>query len=180
VRLISSFVMLAVVAGGVTFYSIRKSNELFDVGLSGHVHCSVAGTWPHQAQKAGMEAALGSQFGPMLDPVLNATGEKMALAAYQCTVEGRSYFDIVLQRSQALVSVLLTQRKDQEVFPRALAGAVTQISGIGLHESERQGYSVAAFESGAWLGYVVSALTPPQNHVLAARLIQVVDRYTKP
>jgi hypothetical protein len=48
-----------------------------------------------------------------------------------------------------------------------------------LHEGNREGYSVAGFESGAYLAYVVSALPGPQNKELAGRLEPVIDRFTK-
>ena len=70
------------------------------------------------------------------------------------------------------MSLILTPRGGQEVFPRTLAGRA-------LHEGRRDGYSVAAFESGAYLGYIVSALPAQQNGELAARVAPVIDRYTK-
>jgi hypothetical protein len=53
------------------------------------------------------------------------------------------------------------------------------IDGIELHESSRDGYAVAAFQSGAWLGYIVSALPEQRNGELARRIAPVLDRYTK-
>jgi len=177
IRLISSFAMLVLVIGGVSFYSIRKTDELFDIGVNDHVHCALAG----QTQKAEMAAGLGNRFAPMLQPVLAAAGTDYAAVSDQrCNVDGRACVQIVLRRGQTPVSLILTSRGDQEVFPRALAGRVVLAAGIRLHEGSRDGYSVAAFESGAYLGYIVSALPGQQNGELAARVAPVIDRYTKP
>jgi hypothetical protein len=181
VRLISSFAMLAVAAGGVSYYSVRKTSELFGVGVKAHVYCAIAGASPGQTQNAETQAGLGSQFAPMLQPVLDAAGAEYALvSAHRCNVSGRSYLDIILRRNQTMVSVILTPRGDQEMFPKVLSARVVEAAGIPIHEGSRDGYSVAAFESGAWLGYIISALPGPQNNELAARAAPVIDRYTKP
>jgi hypothetical protein len=177
--LISSLAMLAVVIGGVSYYAVRKTNELFDIGVNDHLHCAIAGTYPHQTQRTEMAEGLGGQFAPMLQPLLDADGLSEVLSAHQCTAAGRAYIHIILRRDQTPVSVILTRRGDQEVFPRALGGRVVRAAGIRLHEGTRDGYSVAAFESGAYLAYVVSALPGRQNDELAIRLAPVIDRYTK-
>jgi hypothetical protein len=179
VRLISSLAMLVLAIGGVWFYSVRKTNELLDIGVNGHLHCAIADTYPRQTQRAEMAEALGVQFAPMLQPLLDADGVDEAISAHRCTAAGRAYIHIILRPGQTLVSVILTQRGDQEVFPRALAGRVVRAAGIQLHEGTRDGYSVAAFESGRYLAYIVSALPGRQNSELASRLAPVIDRYTK-
>jgi hypothetical protein len=174
IRLLSSIAMLVLIIGGASFYSIRKTSELFDIGLNDHARCAIAGAFPQQE-------GLGTQFAPMLQPVLDATGQDYAaISDHRCNIDGRAYFHIILRRGETLVSLILTRHGDQEVFPRALAGRVVHATGIPLHEGNRDGYSVAAFESGAYLGYIVSALPGQQNGELAARVVPVIDRYTKP
>src|ERR1039457_5694127 len=158
--------MLAVVAGGVGFYSIRKTNELLDIGVDDHLHCAMGRT-----PKAERAEGLGTQFAPMLEPVVDAAGaDYSVVSAHRCNVSGRTYFHIIMQRGQTPVSVILTPRGEQEIFPRTLSSR--------LHEGIRDGFSVAGFQSGAHLGYIVSALPGNQNGELAARLAPVVDRYT--
>jgi hypothetical protein len=174
IRLFSSIAMLVLIVGGVLFYSIRKTNELFAIGVNDHARCATAGAVPQQE-------GLGTQFAPMLQPVLDAAGtDYAAVSAHRCNIDGRAYFHIILRRGQTLVSLILTLRGEQELFPRALAGRVVHAAGIPLHEGKRDGYSVSAFESGAYLGYIVSALPDPQNGELAARAAPVIDRYMKP
>jgi hypothetical protein len=168
--------MLILAVGGVWFYSIRKTNQLFDIGLNDHLRCAIAGTYPRRAE---MAEGLGVPFAPMLQPLMDAAGLNDVVSAHHCTVEGRQYTHIILRPGQTLVSVILTRRGDQEIFPRALAGRVIHVAGISLHEGTRGGYPVAAFESGDWLAYVVSALPGPQNDELARRVAPVIDRYTK-
>ena len=165
IRLLSSFAMLALVIGGVSFYSIRKTRELFDIGVNAHVKCAIAGGSPNQTQ------GLGTQFAPMLQAVLDAAGtDYAAVSAHRCNVDDRAYTHIILRHGPTLVSVILTRRGDQEVFPRTLAGP--------LHEGKRDGYSVVAFQSGVYLAYIVSALPGRQNGELAARVAPVIDRYS--
>ena len=170
-RLISSVAMLAVVAGGVWFYSVRKTNELLDIGVDDHLHCAMG-----QAPKAERAEGLGTQFVPMLQPVVDVAGaDYTVVSAHRCNVSGRTYFHIILQQlkqSQTPVSVILTARDAQEVFPRTLSSR--------LHEGTRDGFSVAGFQSGAHLGYIISALPGYQNGELAARLAPVIDRCTNP
>ena len=174
IRLISSLAMLILAVGGVSFYSVRKTGDLFGIGVNDHVRCAVANADTRQE-------GLGVQFSPMLQTVLDAAGADYAVrSAHRCSVEGRAYFHVILQRNQIPVSLIFTRRTEQEVFPRALAGRVVHVAGITLHEGTRDGYSVAAFESGSYLGYIVSALPGEQNSELAALVAPVMDRYTKP
>lgn len=157
--------MLVVAIGGVSYYSVRTTNELLDIGLNAHVQCAVAGTDAERAQ------GLGTEFGPMLRPLTEAAGKDYTLvSAHPCTALGRAYVQVILLRGQMPMSVILTRRGEQEVFPRMLSA---------LHEGSRDGYSVAGFESGAYLAYIVSALPGQQNKELAGRLEPVIDRFTK-
>jgi hypothetical protein len=180
VRLVSSLAMLALVTGGVSFYAVRNTNELLEIGVTDHVQCAIAGTYPRQTQRAEMLEGLGDQFAPMLQPLLDAAGvDPEVVSAHRCSVAGRTYIHVILRRGQTPVSVILTRRGDQEVFPRVLSAQAGRASGIQLHEGTRDGYSVDAFESGAYLAYIISALPRQQNSELAGRLAPVIDRFTK-
>jgi hypothetical protein len=171
VRLISSLAMLAVAIGGVSYYAVRKTNELLDIGVTAHIQCAIAGTYPRQTRRAEMAEALGTQFAPMLQPLLDAAGaDYTVVSAHHCAAAGRAYVHVILQRDQTLVSVVLTPRRDQESFPRTLSA---------LHEGDRDGYAAAGFTSGDYLGYIVSALPGPRNKELAGRLAPVIDRFAK-
>lgn len=166
--------MLAVVAGGVSYYSIRKTGELLDIGVHAHVRCTIAG------MDRGTSRGLGAAFAAMPQAISEVAGrEYKVVSAQSCDVDGRAFMNVGLNRGQTAVSLLLTLRRDQEIFPRALAGRVVQAAGIGLHEERRDGYSVVAFESGAYLGYVVSAQPDPENSELAVRVAPVMDRFAK-
>jgi hypothetical protein len=52
-------------------------------------------------------------------------------------------------------------------------------SGTTVHEGEVDGYSVAGFESGVYMAYVVAALPQDETSALAARLVPVIRRYTQ-
>lgn len=179
VRLITSLAMLAVMLGGVWFYSVRKTNELFDIGVNDHIHCAVEGNYPPQTGRAEMAAALGDRFAPMLQPLVDAAGTVTVISAHHCTAGGRDDVHIVLKSGRTPISVVLAPRGNEGVFPRALSGRIAGVNGIEIHESSRDGYAVAAFQSGAWLGYIVSALPERRNDELARRIAPVIGQYTK-
>jgi hypothetical protein len=163
-RLVSSVAMLILVIAGVWYYAVRRTGELFDIGVNAHVQCAIAGIYPGPAQ------GLGDKFAPMLQPVLDAATGDVLVSADRCTVSDRAYVHITLKRGTVLISVILTQRGAQEDFPRLPTT---------LHTGSRDGYSVAAFESGTYLAYIISTLPGQQNRELAARLEPVIDRFTK-
>jgi len=174
--------MLVVVLGLLQYHAQEGIRDLLRVGVQDHIHCAIAGAYPHQKQRIEMTAGLGSDFAPMLQPIIDQASVGQATpdeveSAHRCTVNGRAYVHIILRREGLLISVILTRRSESEVFPRALAARVIHASGIPIHEDNLDGYSVAGFESGGWLGYVVSGLPRGENDALSARLAPVMRRY---
>ncbi len=176
-RLLSSIAMLVMVLGGMQFYAMQKTHTLQRVGLDDHLHCAIAGEYPHQTEKAVMVQDLGP-YAPMLQPILDLSPGDPVVSAHRCTVSGRTYVHVILRRGTTLVSVILTRRRDKEAFPGTLATLVSHGNSAHLHEGEMGAYSVAGFEAGAYLGYVVSALPDQQNSELAGRVAPVIRRYT--
>ena len=181
-RLVTSLAMLVFVIGLSQFYAMKKTGELYQVGVDDHIHCAIAGVYPHQTQRVEMVEGLGPQFAPMLQPVVDeaAAGRSAPDAvesAHRCTVNGRAYVHIILRRDKTLISVILTRRTAAEAFPRAIAAHVVHASGVPIHEGILDGYAVSSLESGAWLGYVVSGLPAPENDALSVRLAPVIRRF---
>lgn len=170
--------MLVVIAAGVAFYSVRETNRLFDIGVGDHIRCAVEGNYPKQTQRAEMDAALGNRFAPMLQPLADAAAGTTVVAAHHCAIGGRDDIHVVLKEGGTLVSVVLAPRPAEDAFPRALSGQVVDVGAIRLHEGRRQGYSVAAFQSGGWLGYVISALPQTRNDALARKVAPVLEQFT--
>lgn len=163
VRLVSSISMLIVAIGGMWFYSVRKTGQLFDVGVNAHVQCAVAANINNQLPHSALAQTLAPQLTSLSGAELAGSGA--------CAAAGRDYTDVVLRRDKALISVLLTQRAETEVFPRALAGRVLN----GIHMGDRGGYAVAAWEAGSYLAFVVSNLPDSGNGELAQRLRPIVN-----
>lgn len=170
--------MLVAVVVAMQIYSVRITNDLLRIGADDYEHCTLAGKLPHQADKKEMALGLGP-FGPLLQPVIDQTPGDEVVAAHQCSVNGRNYFEIVLQRERTLISVVLTKREDTEVFPRSLLGDTIKASGITVHQGLVDGYAVAGFQSAGYLAYVVAALPKDETGALAARLAPVIRRYTQ-
>jgi hypothetical protein len=170
--------MLVVVFIAMQVYSVRKTGDLLRIGADAYTHCTLAGAYPHQSDRKEMTLGLGL-FGPMLQPVLDQAAGDEVVAAHQCTVNGRNYFQIVLQRGRTLISVALTKREDADAFPRSLMADTVKASGTTVHQGTVDGYSVAGFESGVYMAYVISALPKDETTALAARLVPVIRRYTQ-
>jgi hypothetical protein len=174
--------VLAVIAGLWRYTAHKRLDELLRVGLNDHVHCGIAGGYPHMKQRLEMTAGLGQEFAPMLQPLIDRAAEGRATldaveSAHRCTVNGRAYVHIILKRGDTLISVIVTRRTADEAFPRTLAARLIRASGVELHQESLEGYAVSGFESGRWLGYVVSGLPAAENGALAARLAPVVRRF---
>ena len=174
--------VLAVVAGLWQYTTHKRLEELLRVGLSDHVHCGIAGGYPLMKQRLEMTAGLGPEFAPMLQPVIDRAAAGRATpdtveSAHRCTVNGRAYVHIILKRGDTLISVIVTRRTADEAFPRGLAARLIRASGVELHQENLEGYEVAGFESGRWLGYVVSGLPAAENEALAARMAPVVRQF---
>jgi hypothetical protein len=174
--------VLAVMAGFWQYTAHKRLDELLRVGLNDHVHCGIAGGYPHMKQRLEMTAGLGQKFAPMLQPVIDRAADGRATpdaveSAHRCTVNGRAYVHIILRRGGTLISVIVTRRQAGEAFPRTLAARLIRASGVELYQESLEGYAVSGFESGRWLGYVVSGLPAAENKALAARLAPVVRRF---
>jgi hypothetical protein len=178
-RLVSSLVMLVIVVAGVLFVSHRRTSELLALGINDHVHCAIAGNYPRQTMRVEMTEGLGPQFAPMLQPVVEAADMDEIVSAHRCTIMGRSYVHVILRRGRMLLSVILTRRGNGDVFPGEALGRMVHHSEVPLHNASMAGYSVAGFESGEWLGYVVSAMPDSRNRELAERIAPVVENYTR-
>jgi hypothetical protein len=156
--------MLAIAIGGVWFYSVRKTAQLFDLGVNAHIQCAVAADINRRLPHSDLADAFGAQ--------LAAAGKQELVAAGTCSAAGRDYTEIVLREQKALISVAITHRGDQDIFPRALAGRVEN----GIHLADRSGYSVAAFDAGPYLAFVVSNLPDDRNEQLAQRFAPILSR----
>jgi len=179
---LASVATLAVIAGVWQYSAHRKLDALLRVGLTDHVHCGVAGAYPHMKLRLEMIEGLGPELAPMLQPVIDGasagrTTPDTVESAHRCNVNGRAYVHIVLRREGTLISVILTRRTADETFPLALAARVIHASGVAIHEDNLDGYSVSGFESGPWLGYVVSGLPAPENEAISARIAPVMKKY---
>ena len=173
----SSFALLAVVLVGMQVYALQSIKKLFRIGADDHVHCAIAGVYPRQTQRVQMELGLGP-FAPMLQPVLDQAGGLPVVSAHRCTAEGRNYVHIILRQDRTLISVVLTRRMQGDTFPRAIGVRTVHAADITIHEGMSENYSVAGFQSGDFLAYIVSNLPDGQNNDLAVRLAPVIRKYT--
>jgi hypothetical protein len=169
--------MLVAVLIAMQIYSVRKTNDLLRIGADDYEHCTLS-SLPHQVDRKEMILALNF-FGPLLQPVIDEAKGDEPVAANQCTVRSRNYFQIVLQRGRTLIAVVLTKREDADAFPRALFGDTVRASGMTIHQGLVDGYSVSGFQTGDYLAFVVAALPKDETSALASRLVPAIKRYTQ-
>jgi hypothetical protein len=168
-RLLSSVALLVFMLGGAQYWAVQKTRDLLRIGVNDHIHCAIEGEYPKQTTRAAAIEAMGP-YSLMLEPILNQFANDSLVSAHRCTINGRDYMHIIVRRNNMLISFVMTRRGKTEAFPR--------VSWMRGHAGNIDGYSVAGFEAGNYLGYVVSELPGQQNDQLAERVAPVVRRYT--
>ncbi len=150
--------------------------RILKIGFGNHVHCAVArddSAGPRSF--AQMAQAIGYAWIELVPLVKeHVPTDYRVMIAHRCKFEGRAFIHLILSNQQTLLSLVLTP-KNGEAFDAQ--EAIAQIAGVTLHQMREQNYSVAGFETAAYLGYVVSGLTAEQNLQLALRLAPAVTEF---
>lgn len=154
--------------------------QVLRVGLHDHVHCAVerdysAGPVP----LAQMTASLGPDFSELLPVVQQQVPQGFAvLLAHHCQFEERRFIHFILSDQRTLLSLILTRKEKAEAaFDPRHVGAILDAAGVAVHHAQEQSYTVAGFESPAYLGFLVSNLSQPAHLQLAAQLAPAVQAW---
>jgi anti-sigma factor RsiW len=154
-------------------------STILQVGLRDHVHCAVFRKYP-QAPPAFAEMAreLGPQYAGLV-PLVKARvpDEYRVILAHRCHVQGRNYVHLVLRGPSSLLSLIVTKKNPGESFPAAQLAPVLQASGVPVYRAGASQFQVAAFESQAYLAFVISDLPEERNLQLAAALAPPVEEF---
>ncbi len=129
---------------GLNVYTV----SVLRVGLNDHVHCGLGRNFPVQAESNEMAAALGPEFGPMVQPMMQKTSGLRLISAHKCFVGKRQYIHFVFEGSDGLTSVSITEQAGLEWLP------VQQ-------EREIDGQAVIGFEDDHYMVFVSSAQPKP-------------------
>ncbi|HYA18269.1 MAG TPA: hypothetical protein VEF06_12420 [Bryobacteraceae bacterium] len=175
-RLLPGLSLLVFILIVVAVNSVTQTHRLLRLGTAVHAQCAVAGTYPKQTDRQQMVQALGP-YSLMLQPILDLMPGDKVISAHRCTIEGHGYMHVILDHQGKPVSITMTRRDPGDVFPRIFSGGFYS-SPAAVRETDLDGYSVAGFTAGRYLGYVVSSMPAGANLDLAERLAPVIRRYT--
>jgi hypothetical protein len=137
---------------GLAYRNGRDLSPTMRVGLQQHIHCAVDRTYGQlpvldlQAKYAGIlpvVAQCAEQY--------RSSGLRIVMA-HECSFQGRPYVHVILRGGGHLASVLLTKRGSGEGF-----------ANDQMNSSTAQGFNIAAFQTPAWLVYMISNLDPSTN-----------------
>jgi hypothetical protein len=156
-----------------------RHSTIFQVGLRDHVHCAVFRKYPKAPPAlAEMAGDLGPQYAGLV-PLVKAKmpDEYRVILAHRCTVQGRNYVHLVLRGPSSLLSLIITKKNPGESFPAYQLVPALQSAGVPVYRAGASQFQVAAFESQAYLAFVISDLREESNLQLAAALAPSVDQF---
>ena len=156
-----------------------RLSTILQVGLRDHVHCAVFRKYA-KAPPAFAEMAheLGPQYGGLI-PLVKARvpDEFRVILAHRCSVQGRNYAHLVLRGPSSLLSLIITKKNFGESLPAAQLAPVLQAAGVPVYRAGASQFQVAAFESQAYLAFVISDLPGERNLQLASALAPTVQAF---
>jgi hypothetical protein len=154
-------------------------STILQVGLRDHVHCAVFRKYPKDPPAfAEMAGDLGPQYAGLV-PLVKARvpDEYRIILAHRCTVQGRNYVHLVLRGPSSLLSLIITKKNPGESFPASQLEPVLQATGVPVYRAGASQFQLAAFESRAYLAFVISDLHEKSNLQMAAALAPSVDQF---
>jgi hypothetical protein len=163
-------------------YIARVSSRLstiLQVGLRDHVRCAVFRKYP-KAPPAFTEMArgLGTQYAGLVPLIKGRVPDEFrVIMAHRCSVQGRNYVHLVLRGPSSLLSLIITKKNPGESFPAAQLAPVLEASGVPVYRAGASKFQVAAFESQAYLAFIISDLPEKTNLQLAAALAPPVREF---
>ena len=175
-RLLPGASLLAFMTIIIAVNSVTTTHRLLRLGTALHSQCAIGRTYPKQTERKEMVDALGP-YSVMLDPILAQMPGDKVISAHRCTIEGHAYMHVLVEHQGKPVSVAMTRRDEGDAFPRIFSGGI--YSGpAAVREADLDGYSIAGFTAGKYIGFVVSSMSAGANEDLAERLAPVIRRYT--
>ena len=158
-----------------------RLSTILQIGLRDHVHCAVFRKYPKDAPAfAEMARDLGPQYAGLV-PLVKARvpDEFRVILAHRCSVQGRNYVHLVLRGPSSLLSLIITQKNPGESFPAAQLAPILLAAGVPVYRAGASQFQVAAFETPAYLAFVISDLPEKRNLQLAAALAPPVQEFLR-
>jgi hypothetical protein len=163
-------------------YIARVSSRLstiLQVGLRDHVRCAVFRKYPKDPPAfTEMARGLGTQYAGLVPLIKGRVPDEFrVIMAHRCSVQGRNYVHLVLRGPSSLLSLIITKKNPGESFPAAQLAPVLEASGVPVYRAGASKFQVAAFESQAYLAFIISDLPEKTNLQLAAALAPPVREF---
>ena len=125
-----------------------------------------------------MTEKMGPQYAGLVPLVKEKVpDEYRIILAHRCSYQGRNYIHMVLKGPSALVSLVITRKNSGESFPNFKLAAVMQPAGVPVYRGGVERFQVAAFETPAYLAFLISDLPAENNLQLAAGLAPGVHEF---
>ncbi len=156
-----------------------RLSTILQVGLRDHVHCAVFRKYPKAPPAlAEIARALGPQYAGLVPLVkTKVPDEYRVILAHRCHVQGRNYVHLVLRSPSSLLSLIITRKNPGESIPAAQLTPVLEAAGVPVYRGGASQFQVAAFETPAYLAFVISDLPEERNLQLAAALAPSVQGF---
>jgi hypothetical protein len=151
-------------------------------GLGDHLHCTIARKYP-----AGFPAEselkprqkLEADWEPLRAIAAKLIPSRYALLlAHRCSAQERRFVHLTyVDSSKRLLSVIVSPKREAERLD--VPGIVPSLerAGIALYGERSGRYSISAFQSGAYMAWVVSDLPAEENQLIAANLAPAVSKF---
>lgn len=148
----------------------EPATAILGIGLSDHVLCALNLRFPENAPTfEQMSEALGSDYVGLVPLVKEKVPDARVLAVHQCTVNGRAFVHIILERNETIVSVSLTRKRGLS-FSDANPADDRDRWRASIYRAHLQDFEVAGFETKEHLAFVASSLVTKDNSQIAANL----------
>jgi hypothetical protein len=154
-----------------------RDAAVLKVGLEDHVHCAVGGFYPAvPPTQSQLLEQLGTDYAGLV-PVMAKLADYQIRVGHHCRAGQREFVHMTLKNTGSLLSLVITERRPGEALNTAREPVVEAAFGK---------YSVAGFETGKHLAFIVSDLETEQNRQQAAsvapgvrRLLASLERYAE-
>ncbi|MBA2501634.1 MAG: hypothetical protein H0V27_02025 [Pyrinomonadaceae bacterium] len=153
------------------------TKRILNIGLGDHLHCAVDNrfTVGHlgflfrdlETQHAGLRHLIAEKMGDAYK----------IIGAHRCEDGGREFDHIILRREEAIISLVVTAKRDDESFASEPGAPQLQAAGAALYAGQTNGYTVTGFESRDHLAFIASNLPANENLRLAASVAPFVRDY---
>lgn len=164
-----------------------EAREILKIGLADHVHCTLElGKWKELISFQHMKEATGRRaLGPQFIGLVPLMTEKLGphfqfIQGHRCTINGRDYVHLIATgENNAILSLVITEKKKDETFTRAGTGAAVEASELSIYRDNQEQLEIAGFETNRLLAFVVSNLDRDTNMKVASDLAPSVYQFLR-